>query len=58
MGSVKDFKAKIQEQLGIPVRSQKLKTDVFLKDAWTLAKYNLTPGSFIQLAVQKRGGQN
>lgn len=58
MMTVKDLKAKIAEETGLPVGSQKLKADVFLKDAWTLAKHNINPaGMVIELGVQARGGR-
>jgi len=57
MDTIKALKQKISTQLGIPVGSQKLKQDVFLKDAWSLAKHNLMPGSLIELGIQHRGGQ-
>jgi len=58
MMTVKDLKAKIAEQTGLPVGSQKLKSNVFLKDAWTLAKHNVDPGQVVlELGVQKRGGR-
>jgi len=57
METIKTLKQKISSTLGIPANAQKLKQDVFLKDAWTLAKHNITPGSIIELGVQQRGGQ-
>lgn len=57
MSTVKDLKSQIEQQIGLPVKSQKLKTDVFLKDAFTLAKHNVLSGTLIELGVQKRGGQ-
>jgi len=57
MMTVKDFKAKIAELTGLPAGSQKLKADTFLKDAWTLAKHNITPTTILELGVQARGGR-
>ena len=57
MSTVKAFKALVAEKTGLPAGSQKLKTDVFLKDAWTLAKHNVETGTTLELGVQKRGGR-
>lgn len=57
MSTVKDLKSAIEKEIGLPAKSQKLKTDVFLKDAFTLAKHNVVSGTLIELGVQKRGGQ-
>jgi len=57
MTTVKELKAKIAEQTGLAVGSQKLKSDVFLKDAWTLARHNVTPMTVLELGVQTRGGR-
>ena len=56
MMTVKEFKGKISEMTGLPASSQKLKADVFLKDAWTLAKHNVASGAILELGIQKRGG--
>jgi hypothetical protein len=57
MMTVKEFKAKITELTGLAVGSQKLKADVFLKDAWTLARHNIVPNTLLELGVQTRGGR-
>jgi len=57
MSTVKDLKIKIADETGLAVGSQKLKADVFLKDAWTLAKHNVAPMSLLELGVQTRGGR-
>lgn len=44
---------------GMPVLRMKLKTNLHsvLKDNESLAKYNISPGSVIELAVKERGGR-
>jgi len=57
MTTIKALKALISDKTGLPVGSQKLKTDVFLKDGWTLARHNVETGTTMELGVQKRGGR-
>ena len=56
--SVSVIKAKLHEETGMPPGKQKLQLDaLFLKDANTLAYYNLRPGMVIALQIKERGGR-
>jgi len=56
--SVNTVKLRIMEELGMPQGKQKLQNDsIFLKDANSLAYYNLTPGTVIHLQLKERGGR-
>jgi len=56
--TVNTIKAKIFEELGMPQGKQKLQHEnIFLKDANTLAFYNVTPGTMLQLQLKERGGR-
>ncbi|XP_076067549.1 splicing factor 3a subunit 1 [Oratosquilla oratoria] len=51
-------KARIHDETGLPPGKQKLVRDgLFFKDSNTLAFYNITPGSVIQLQLKERGGR-
>lgn len=52
------IKAKLTEILGLPGSKQKLQLEgTFLKDSNTLAFYNITPDSVLQLVLKERGGR-
>ncbi|XP_039262262.2 splicing factor 3A subunit 1-like [Styela clava] len=52
------IKAKIHEATGMPGGKQKLQLDgLFIKDSNSLAFYNMTNGSVINLQVKERGGR-
>jgi splicing factor 3A subunit 1 len=57
--TVAQVKNLIKERLGIPPNKQKLRTDDIsvLKDQASLASYNFTSGSLIELGVKERGGR-
>ncbi|XP_056642343.1 splicing factor 3A subunit 1 [Diorhabda sublineata] len=56
--TVANLKAKLQEETNMPPAKQKLFFDgMFFKDSNTLAYYNVTPGSIIQLQIKERGGR-
>ena len=52
------FKARLHEETGMPPGKQKLQLDaLFLKDANSLAYYNVRPGSVVMLQIKERGGR-
>ncbi|XP_039291007.1 splicing factor 3A subunit 1 [Nilaparvata lugens] len=56
--TVSVIKAKIHESTGMPPGKQKLHLDgLFFKDSNSLAYYNITPGTVIQLQLKERGGR-
>ncbi|XP_011494134.1 PREDICTED: splicing factor 3A subunit 1 [Ceratosolen solmsi marchali] len=56
--SVSTMKARIHEHTGMPPGKQKLQYEgMFFKDNNTLAYYNLTSGSIINLLPKERGGR-
>ncbi|XP_050506263.1 splicing factor 3A subunit 1 isoform X2 [Diabrotica virgifera virgifera] len=56
--SVANLKAKLQEETNMPPAKQKLFFDgMFFKDSNSLAYYNVTTGSIIQLQIKERGGR-
>ncbi|KAJ8910455.1 hypothetical protein NQ315_008867 [Exocentrus adspersus] len=56
--TVGNLKMKLQEETNMPPAKQKLFFDgMFFKDSNTLAYYNITPGSLIQLQIKERGGR-
>ncbi|KAJ8955651.1 hypothetical protein NQ314_006860 [Rhamnusium bicolor] len=56
--SVGNLKAKLQEETNMAPAKQKLFFDgMFFKDSNTLAYYNITPGSVVQLQIKERGGR-
>ncbi|XP_075230560.1 splicing factor 3a subunit 1 isoform X2 [Lycorma delicatula] len=56
--TVSVIKAKIHEATGMPPGKQKLQLDgLFFKDSNSLAYYNVTPGTTIQLQLKERGGR-
>jgi splicing factor 3A subunit 1 len=60
MQTIQSVKSTLSNILGeMPVLRMKLKTNLHsvLKDNETLAKYNISPGSVIELAVKERGGR-
>ena len=51
-------KAKLHELTGMPTGKQKLQMDaMFLKDSNSLAYYNISPGTIINLQIKERGGR-
>ncbi|KRX91335.1 Splicing factor 3A subunit 1, partial [Trichinella pseudospiralis] len=55
---VSAIKGKIQETTSMPASKQKLSFEnIFIKDANTLAYYNMLDGSTIQLQLKERGGR-
>lgn len=56
--SISAVKTKIHEATGMPPGKQKLQLDpLFLKDANSLAYYNVRPGMVIMLQIKERGGR-
>jgi len=56
--TVNSIKSKIMEELGMPQGKQKLQHEtIFLKDANSLAYYNILPGAVINLQLKERGGR-
>ncbi|RZF48905.1 hypothetical protein LSTR_LSTR003285 [Laodelphax striatellus] len=56
--TVSVIKAKIHESTGMPPGKQKLHLDgLFFKDSNSLAYYNITVGTVIQLQLKERGGR-
>jgi len=56
--TVNTIKSKIMEELGMPQGKQKLQHEtIFLKDANSLAYYNILPGAVINLQLKERGGR-
>ncbi|XP_015757556.1 PREDICTED: splicing factor 3A subunit 1-like [Acropora digitifera] len=52
------IKAKLHEITGMPAGKQKLQLGgIFIKDSNTLAYYNVTPASLVQLQLKERGGR-
>lgn len=55
--TVTAIKTRIMEETDMPESKQKLSWEnIFYKDANTLAYYNITPGSMLQLQLKERGG--
>merc|ERR1719270_2451976 len=58
MESVSSIKARLHEETGMPPGKQKLQLEaLFLKDANSLAYYNVRPGSVVMLQIKERGGR-
>jgi len=56
--TVNTIKQRIMEELGMPQGKQKLQHEnIFLKDANSLAYYNITPGTMLNLQLKERGGR-
>jgi len=56
--TVNTIKTRIMEEIGMPQGKQKLQHEnIFYKDANTLAYYNITPGTMLQLQLKERGGR-
>ncbi|XP_033118557.1 splicing factor 3A subunit 1-like [Anneissia japonica] len=56
--SVSVIKAKLMDDLNMPVGKQKLQYEgLFIKDSNSLAYYNMSAGSIVQLQVKERGGR-
>lgn len=56
--TILDVKKKIQESIEMPIGKQKLQLEgIFVKDAKSLAFYNVSPSSIIQLQLKERGGR-
>ena len=56
--SISTVKQKIHEATGLPPGKQKLSYEgIFVKDSNSLAYYNVTQGSVIQLQLKERGGR-
>jgi len=56
--TVNTIKQRIMEELGMPQGKQKLQHEsIFLKDANSLAYYNITPGTLLNLQLKERGGR-
>lgn len=52
------IKAKLHEITGMPAGKQKLQLGgIFIKDSNSLAYYNVTPASIVQLQLKERGGR-
>ncbi|XP_027038507.1 splicing factor 3A subunit 1-like isoform X3 [Pocillopora damicornis] len=52
------IKAKLHEITGMPAGKQKLQLGgIFIKDSNSLAYYNVTPASVVQLQLKERGGR-
>ena len=52
------IKSRLSEETGMPPGKQKLQMDaLFLKDANSLAYYNIRQGGMLQLQVKERGGR-
>ncbi|VDN38327.1 unnamed protein product [Gongylonema pulchrum] len=55
IGTLKNF---VQDETGLPGSKQKLLYDgLFLKDACTLAYYNMNTDAVVQLQIKERGGK-
>uniref|UniRef100_A0A0N5ADX1 Splicing factor 3A subunit 1 n=1 Tax=Syphacia muris TaxID=451379 RepID=A0A0N5ADX1_9BILA len=55
---VSTLKSVVQEKTGLPTSKQKLLYEgFFLKDASSLAFYNMNTGSVVQLQIKERGGK-
>ena len=56
---VSALKKRITQELGLPATKQQLSTPElgFLKDAITLAQYNLGAGAVLTLSLRERGGK-
>merc|ERR550517_855166 len=56
--TVNTIKQRIMEEIGMPQGKQKLQHEnIFLKDANSLAYYNLLPGTVLNLQLKERGGR-
>jgi len=56
--TVNTIKQRIMEELGMPQGKQKIQHEnIFLKDANSLAYYNLLPGTVLNLQLKERGGR-
>jgi len=56
--TVNSIKSKIMEEIGMPQGKQKLQHEsIFLKDANSLAYYNIMPGTVLNLQLKERGGR-
>merc|ERR1740122_447260 len=56
--TVNSVKSKIMEEIGMPQGKQKLQHEtLFLKDANSLAYYNIMPGAVLNLQLKERGGR-
>jgi len=56
--TVNTIKQRIMEELGMPQGKQKLQHEnIFFKDANSLAYYNVTPGTMLNLQLKERGGR-
>ena len=56
--TVSAIKAKIHEETGMPPGKQKLQMDnIFFKDSNSLAYYNISPRTLVNLQVKERGGR-
>ena len=52
------IKGKLHEETGMPTGKQKLQMDtLFFKDSNTLAYYNISPGTVVNLQIKERGGR-
>ncbi|EJW87361.1 hypothetical protein WUBG_01726 [Wuchereria bancrofti] len=55
---VSTLKSFVQDETGLPCSKQKLSYEgLFLKDACTLAYYNMNTGAVVQLLIKERGGK-
>ncbi|KAL7671734.1 hypothetical protein ACOME3_006637 [Neoechinorhynchus agilis] len=56
MDKVSSLKKKITESINLPVSKQKLQyQSMFMKDAYTIAYYNIVPDSSVALVLKERG---
>merc|ERR1719278_1412323 len=56
--TVNSVKSKIMDELGMPQGKQKLQHEsIFLKDANSLAYYNIMPGTVLNLQLKEKGGR-
>ncbi|OZC07576.1 hypothetical protein X798_05441 [Onchocerca flexuosa] len=55
---ISTLKSFVQDETGLPCSKQKLSYEgLFLKDACTLAYYNMNTGAVVQLLIKERGGK-
>ncbi|KAK9503942.1 hypothetical protein O3M35_010395 [Rhynocoris fuscipes] len=55
---ISTLKAKIQDAIGMPPAKQKLQSEgIFFKDSNSLAYYNITANTIVQLQLKERGGR-
>ena len=57
--TIGEFKSRLAEVVGLAANKQKIEREQlgFLRDELTLAHYNVSPDTQLQLAVKERGGR-